>query len=38
MKTAEWPKDLIEIAMTALKGEPKATKCNNNLTTSLITQ
>lgn len=35
-ETGEWPKDINEIAMTALKGEPKATKCSNNLTVDHI--
>jgi hypothetical protein len=35
-ETGEWPKDFNESAMTALNGEPKATKCSNNLTVSHI--
>jgi len=35
-KTGEWPKDFNEIVMAALKGEPNATKCSNNLTVNRI--
>jgi hypothetical protein len=30
----KWPKDFIEVTMTALQGQPKATKFSNNLATS----
>ena len=32
----EWPKDFIEVTMTALKNKPKATKLSDNRTISLI--
>ena len=32
----EWPKGFTEITMTALKKNPKATKCSNHHTISLI--
>jgi hypothetical protein len=34
--TGEWPRDLIEVTMTALKKKPKATKCSNHRTISII--
>jgi hypothetical protein len=36
-ETGEWPKDFIEVTMIALKKKPKATKCSNHHTISLIT-
>jgi hypothetical protein len=33
--TGEWPRDLIEVAMIALK-KPKATKCSEHRTISII--
>jgi hypothetical protein len=35
--TGEWPRDFIEVTMTALKKKPKATKCSDHHTISLIT-
>ena len=35
-ETGEWPKDFMEVTMIALKKKPKATKCNNHRTISLI--
>jgi hypothetical protein len=32
----EWPKDLTEVAVIALKKKPQATKCNDHHTCSLI--
>jgi hypothetical protein len=32
----EWPRDFIEVTMIALKKKPKATKCSNDRTISLI--
>ena len=37
-ETGEWPKDFMEIVMIALKKKPKATKCSDNHTISLIDQ
>jgi hypothetical protein len=34
--TAEWPKDFTEVTTTALKKKPKATKCSDHRTISLI--
>ena len=34
--TGEWPRDFIEVTMIALKKKPKATKCSNHRTISLI--
>jgi hypothetical protein len=33
----EWPRDFIEVAMIATKKKPKATKCSDHHTISLIT-
>jgi len=35
-ETGEWPKDLTEVAMIALKKKPQATKCSDHRTISLI--
>jgi hypothetical protein len=35
--TGEWPRDFIEVTLIALKKKPKATKCNNHHTISIIT-
>jgi hypothetical protein len=35
--TGEWPRDYIEVTMTALKKKPKATKCSDHRTISIIT-
>jgi hypothetical protein len=35
-ETGEWPKNFIEVTMTALKKKPKATKCSNHCTVSII--
>ena len=32
----EWPKDLTEVTMIALKKKPQATKCSDHRTISLI--
>jgi hypothetical protein len=32
----EWPRDFIEVTMIALKKKPKATKCSNHRTISVI--
>jgi hypothetical protein len=34
--TGEWPKDFTEVTMLALQKEPRATKCNDHRTISLI--
>jgi hypothetical protein len=34
--TQEWPRDFTEVTMIALKKKPKATKCSNHHTISLI--
>jgi hypothetical protein len=34
----EWTKDFTEVTMAALKKKPKATKCSDNHTISLIDQ
>jgi hypothetical protein len=34
--TGDWPRDIIEVAMNALKKKPKATKCSDRLTISII--
>jgi hypothetical protein len=34
--TGEWPRDIIEVTMTALKKKPKATKCSDHRTISII--
>jgi hypothetical protein len=34
--TGEWPRDFIEVTMIALKKKPKATKCSNHCTISII--
>jgi hypothetical protein len=34
--TGEWPRDFIEVTMIALKKKPKATKCSDHRTISLI--
>jgi hypothetical protein len=34
--TGEWPRDFIEVTMIALKKKPKATKCSDHHTISLI--
>jgi hypothetical protein len=34
--TGEWPRDFIEVTMIALKKKPKATKCSDQSTVSLI--
>jgi hypothetical protein len=34
--TGEWPRDLIEVTMIALKKKPKATKCSDHHTISII--
>jgi hypothetical protein len=34
--TEEWPRDFIEVTMTALKKKPKATKCSDHRTIHLI--
>ena len=34
--TGEWPKDFTEVTMIVWKKKPKATKCNNHCTISLI--
>jgi hypothetical protein len=35
-ETGEWPKDFTEVTMIALKKKPKATKCSDHHTVSLI--
>jgi hypothetical protein len=35
-ESGEWPKDFIEVTMTALKKKPKARKCNDHCTINLI--
>jgi len=35
-ETGEWPKDLIEVTMIALKKKPQSIKCNDSRTISLI--
>jgi len=35
-ETGEWPKDFTEVKMIALKKKPKATKCSDHRTISLI--
>ena len=35
-ETEEWPKDLTEVTMIALKKKPQATKCSDHCTISLI--
>jgi hypothetical protein len=35
-KSGEWPKDFIEVTMTASKKRPKARKCTDHRTISLI--
>jgi hypothetical protein len=35
--TGEWPIDFIEVTMIALKKKPKATKCSDQRTISIIT-
>jgi hypothetical protein len=35
-KSGEWPQDFTEVKMTALKKKPKATKCSDHRTVSLI--
>jgi hypothetical protein len=37
-ETGQWLKDFIEVAMFALKKKPKATKCSDHCTVSLIAQ
>jgi hypothetical protein len=34
--TGEWPRDFMEVTMIALKKKPKATKCSDHRTISLI--
>jgi hypothetical protein len=34
--TGEWPRDFIEVTMIALKKKPKATKCSDHRTVSII--
>jgi hypothetical protein len=34
--TGEWPRDFIEVTMTVLKKKPKATKCSDHRTISII--
>jgi hypothetical protein len=34
--TGEWPRDFTEVTMIALKKKPKATKCNDHRTISII--
>jgi hypothetical protein len=34
--TGEWPRDFIEVTMIALKKKPKATKCSDHCTISII--
>jgi hypothetical protein len=36
-ETGEWPRHITEVAMIPLKKEPKATKCIDHCTVSLIT-
>jgi hypothetical protein len=36
-ETGEWPKDFTEVTMVALNKKPKATKCSDHHTVSLIT-
>jgi hypothetical protein len=36
MKLEKWLKDFIEVTMIALKKKPKATKCSNHRTISII--
>ena len=36
-ETGEWPKDLTEVTMIALKKKPQATKCSDHRTICLIT-
>ena len=36
-ESAEWPKDFGAVTMIAIKKKPKATKCSNHCTISLIT-
>jgi hypothetical protein len=33
--TGEWPRDLIEVTMIALKKKPKTTKCSDHRTISI---
>jgi hypothetical protein len=35
-ETGEWPRDFIEVTMIALKKKPKATKCSDHRTVSII--
>ena len=35
-ETGEWPKDIKEVTMIALKKKPQATKCSDHRTISLI--
>ena len=35
-ETGEWPKDLTEVTMIALKKKPQATKCSDHRVISLI--
>jgi hypothetical protein len=35
--TGEWPTDVIEVTIIALNKEPKATKCSDHHTISIIT-
>jgi hypothetical protein len=35
--TRKWPRDLIKVTMIALKKKPKATKCSDHCTISIIT-
>jgi hypothetical protein len=37
-ETGEWPKDFTDVTTIALKKKPKATKCSDHRTISLITQ
>jgi hypothetical protein len=34
--TGEWPRDFVEVTMIALKKKPKATKCSDHRTISII--
>jgi hypothetical protein len=36
--TGEWPRDFSEVTMIALKKKPKATKCSDHRTISIIAQ
>jgi hypothetical protein len=35
-ETGDWPRDFVEVTITALKKKPEATKCSDHRTISLI--